>query len=129
VQVGSEALGQLVPDAAIDAAPELGEVVQHRLTTESRIEREVARKEADPAPYLEAVGVGVELHQRGRARGRCDQVQQEPHRGRLAGAVRPQETEDLATLDLEVEIEEPAPFPVVLGQAAGAYRGGVVHVT
>ena len=114
---GVEAFGERVAHRAVDTAAELGQVVQHRRAAQRRVEGEVAGQEADPPPDLQAVRPAVETEQRRRPGGRLDQVEQQPHRRRLARAVRAEETEDLAARDLEIEIEEPVPLAVVLRQA------------
>jgi len=49
----------------------------------------------------------VDAEDVGLAGGRPDEVQQRPDRRRLARAVRPEEPEDLARLDLEVDLDDP----------------------
>src|SRR6185437_5520773 len=53
-----------------------------------------------------------------RAAGRAYQPQEHPHRGRLPGPVRPQESEDLTRRDREVQVEYSAALSVVLGESA-----------
>ena len=55
--------------------------------------------------------------------GRPDEVEQDPHRRRLARPVGPQEPEDLALADLEVELDDPAVWTVRLGEALGLDDG------
>ena len=62
------------------------------------------------------------------ARCRPDQVEQQAHRGRLAGAVRPEEAEHLTAFDLEIELEDPAPGSVVLRETDRRDDGFDAHV-
>ena len=90
--------------ASSDVEPtELREVAEHLASGEVLVEAEVARADS-------RCGVGASGRDRGSspntshaAAGRPDQVEQEPDRRRLAGAVRPEEAEDLPGLDLEVD--------------------------
>jgi len=59
----------------------------------------------------------------GPPRRRPDQVEQDAHRCRLAGAIRAKEAEDLALGDLEIELDDAAVLAVALGQSFGADDG------
>jgi len=118
VQRRVEALDQLIADGGIDPSAQRGEVVQDGSAGQLGMQREVAGQEADAAADLPAVGAAVQVEQRGRPRGRPDQVEQQPHRRRLAGAVGAEEPEDLAAPHLEVEGEHAVAVAVVLGQRA-----------
>ena len=61
-------------------------------------------------------------------RGRADQPEQQPDRGRLARAVGPEVTDHLALADLEVEVVEGGDGAVALRQALRAY-GRVLPLT
>ena len=98
------------------------EVLQHVGPRELVVELEVARQVADPPARGEHVGA----EHLGAAGGRARQAQQHPHRRALARAVGAEEAEDLAVADLEVEVEDAAPGPVVLRQLLGA-DGGPRH--
>src|SRR5204863_9786557 len=50
------------------------------------------------------------------AGGRADGVEQGPDRGRLACAVRPEKSERLTLVDLEVDVDDPAMRPIGLGE-------------
>ena len=112
----SKRAARRVTDALVDAATKIGEVVEHRGAGQPGVEGEIAGQEPDPAPDREAVRAAVQPEQRGRPRGGLDQVEQQPHRRRLPGAVRAEEAEDLAAPDLEVELEQPVALAVVLRQ-------------
>jgi len=71
---------------------------------------------ADPAAHGEPVAGDVQTEHPSASRRGPDQAEQEPHGGALAGAVRPEEAEDLAAPHLEVELEQPATGSVVLAQ-------------
>jgi ATP/maltotriose-dependent transcriptional regulator MalT len=129
IDLGIEALDQPIADTPVHAAAQAGEMVQHLRAAELRVEREVAGQESDAAADLQAAGMAVEAEQCRRARRRPDQVQQQPHRRRLARTIWSQEAEDLTTAHLEVEVEETVPPPIVLGQANRADRRPVAHGT
>ena len=96
----------------------VGEVVEHGVAGQLRIQREIARAGSRRAGGSRGCRCWLSRpEQLRRAAGRRDQVEQQPHRRRLAGAVRAEEAEDLAALDLEVEVEEAVPGAVVLREA------------
>ena len=68
VELGVEAVDELVAHPPVDAAAELCQVVEHRRTRELRVEREVAGQEPDPAADLEAVARGCRARGSSRAR-------------------------------------------------------------
>ena len=123
-EVSLEPLGERESSLAADAAADLGQVVEDLSARQLRVERELTRQKADPTADLETVGAAVEAENRSSPRSRPDQVEQEAHRRRLAGAVRPEESENLAGLDLEIEIEETPARAVILRKPAGENRGG-----
>src|SRR5207302_11075846 len=59
---------------------------------------------------------------------RMDEPHQQADGRRLAGAVGPEIAENLALRHLQVEVEEAAPAPVVLGQLLGPDRAGHLHL-
>ena len=73
-----------------------------------------------------ATGIGgrLDAEHLGAPAGRPDEIEQDPHRRRLARAVRSEETEDLALGDLEVELDDAAMRAVALRQALGLDDGG-----
>jgi hypothetical protein len=54
----------------------------------------------------------------GLARGRPQEVEQDSDRGRLAGAVQPEEPKDLTARNLEVKVIYRDESPITLGQSA-----------
>jgi hypothetical protein len=54
IDVGVETLDQRVTHARVDPTPELREVVEHDASCQLRIQRQIARKKANPAADLEA---------------------------------------------------------------------------
>ena len=127
IDIGAEPLDQRVAHARIDPTPQFREVVEHGASGQFRIQREVAGQKTDAAADLEAVVDGVEPEHLRRARRRPDQIQEQAHRRRLAGAVRPEEAEHLSLPNLEVEPEQPATRAEVLRQAARRYRRAGAH--
>ena len=83
------------------------------------VEGELARDVADPPVDGDRVGVRLDAEDHRPAAGRPDQVEQGPDRGRLAGAVRPEEPEHLALLDAQVDVDDPAVGAVGLGELFG----------
>jgi hypothetical protein len=82
--------------------------------------------EADGGAQLRRLGGDVEAGDAGAPGVRLEQRREDPHRGRLAGAVWPQEAEHGALLRLEVDAVEGDHIAVGLGQAAGG-DGGLGH--
>ena len=120
-RVEVEALDQRRLVGAVDAAAQVGEVLE-RLAARSagrtgRTRRGGSRCAGGSRPgrpwRLDAEDAGA-------ARGRPDQVEQQPDRRRLAGAVRTEEAEDLALLDREVDVDDPAVRAVGLGELLGS---------
>jgi hypothetical protein len=70
---------------------------------EEVVERGLLQRGADAAAHLLAVAGDVEAGDRGGARGRRQERREHEDRGRLAGAVRPEEPVDLARRHLEVD--------------------------
>jgi hypothetical protein len=91
---------------------------------EPLVEPEVAGDVADPAPHGDPVAPRVEAEDLETTRGRPDQVEQQADGRRLPGAVRAEEAEHLAGLDLEVELGDAALAAVALGQGVGAHDRG-----
>src|SRR5256885_5285756 len=94
---------------------ELGEVAEVVETGEALVEPALAAEDvADPLAHLARVLDHVEPEHARRARGRDQQRDQHLDRGRLAGAVRSEEAEELALGDLEgdaphrLDLERPA---------------------
>ena len=103
----------------VDAAAEVGEVLERLGAGQPVVERELARQVADPSVDGHRVDGGLDAEDAGDARCRPDEVEQGPDRRGLAGAVGPQEAEDLALLDAQVHVDDPAVRAVRLGQPLG----------
>ena len=103
--------------ALVDAAAQVGEVAQQLRPGEVGVEGVLGWHVADVPPDLDAVGHAVEAQDGGATPRREDEVQERPDGRRLAGAVGPEEAEDLAALDLQVEVLDGMDVAVVLGQA------------
>src|SRR5205814_1985053 len=95
---------------AINRAEEL-EVLHHG---EVAIERESLRDVADVRAHLLAVALDVEAVDGGVAAGRDEETAEDADERRLAGAVRAEETEDLAARDLQRDAVERADGAEVL---------------
>ena len=124
VEVGVEPLGERVdlgPESA--HAAERGEVAHDLAPRQALVEAEVARerrrgdaRSATPSRRGSRPSTRT-LPDVGR-----DEVEQEPDRRRLAGAVRPEVAEDLALRDREREVDHAAVGAVALGQPVGDDR-------
>src|SRR5262249_29309504 len=112
--------------APVDAV-RAGEEAEVLLDREIRVEGEGLRHVPGGALDALALPRDVPPGDAGVAGGRRDQSAQHADRGRLAGAVRAEETEDRAALDLEREpddgIEGPEPAPQPLGGDDRPSRG------
>ena len=86
----------------------------------------MARK-ADVLTNLPRLPDDVEARDARRARVGREQRGQDPHRGRLAGAVRAEQPEDAARLDSEVDTAQRMDVAVALSQPDGLDGGGALH--
>src|SRR5262249_23280543 len=107
------------PDVAVRHRPRLDrpEVREVLFGGQIRIDRQLARQVADEPARLETAVMTVDAEHRRRAARRTQQVENEPDRRRLAGAVGAEEAEDLAALDVERETIHPDHSTEVLGEA------------
>src|SRR4029077_19262396 len=99
--------------------PQVAEIRDRLGTRQPVVHVELARQVADAAMNRDGIGGRLDAEDLGAPGGRSDEVEQDPHRRGLAGAVRPEEPEDLALCDLEVEVGDPAMLAVRLRQALG----------
>ena len=102
----SELLEQLVgaPSGIAPGETEEAAVVVEVLPDGQRaVERVRLRDDADPALGRSGVGADVDPGDERAAACRDDGGRQHPDRGRFAGAVRPEQPEELAAADLDVE--------------------------
>src|SRR5674476_1296528 len=118
-RVEVEAGDELSPVRGIHATPEVGEVLDGLAAGEAVVERELAGDVADAAVDGDRVGRRFDAEDTRATRGRPDQVEEGADRGRLAGAVRAKEAEHLALRDGEVDLDDPAVFPVRLREPLG----------
>jgi hypothetical protein len=95
-----ESVRQLIDACAWDTTAEIAKVGQQFLTRLSAIDHKVVGQVPEAAPQYHPVRSGIETQHRHRATSRTDEIQKNPHRGRLASTVRAKETEHLASPDL-----------------------------
>ena len=105
---------------AIDPAAQVREVGDRVGAGQPVVEVELAGQVADPAVDRDRVHGGLDAEDLGAPGCRADEVEQDAHRRRLARAVRPEEAEDLALGDVEVELGDAPVDAVGLGQPFGA---------
>ena len=115
----SSALDELRDVRLVDAAAQVAEVGDRLGAGQPVVQVELAGQVADPSVDRDRIGGRLDAEHLGASRCRPDEVEQDAHRRRLAGAVRPEEAEDLALGDLEVELDDAAMLAVGLGQALG----------
>ena len=111
-RVDVEALDQRRRWYAVSTPPRrLREVLDRLAAGQAVVEGELAGDVADPAVDRDRVHGRLDAeHERAAAR-RPDEVEQRPDGGRLAGAVRAEEAEHLAGLDLQVDVDDAAVVP------------------
>ena len=105
------------------AAAQVAQVGQQLARRLPAVHHEVAGQVTDAAAQRNAVGARVAAEDSDVAGGRADQVEQQPDRGRLAGAVGAEVPEHLARTHGQVEPIEAATLAVALGEALGEDRG------
>ena len=123
-RVELEALDQRLLVRRVDAAAQVGEVLERLAAGEPVVEGELAGHVADAAVDGDRVGGRLDAEDARRAAGRPDEVEQGPDRRRLAGAVGPEEAEDLALARLQVDVDDAAVLAVGLGELLGLDDGG-----
>src|SRR6266851_4300161 len=101
---------------AVDAAPQVGEVLEDLTSGQVAVEGRLAGHIADEALDLERLLPGVESRDPRRPAVRADQRHEKADRGGLAGAVRAEETEHLTLSDLERDVVDALLAAVALGQ-------------
>ena len=122
-RVEVEPLDQVVDVGAVDPAAQVREVGDGVGAGQAVVQVELARQVADPPMDRDRVDGRLDAEHRGPAAGRTDEVEQDPHRRRLARAVGSEEPEDLALADLEVEVDDAAVRAVRLREALGLDDG------
>ena len=91
-------------DAPMRHAFERGAVIQIFRHPHVGIERHVLRHVTEMRPRLERLLEDVEARDRRATGRRRHEARENPHRGALARAVRPEEAHDLAFADLEAQV-------------------------
>ena len=104
--------------------PQAGGEAEVLLHGEVAVERGVLEHEADGAPHGEVVLGHVVPHDPRRPPGRREQRGEQMDRGGLAGAVRPEQAEELAGSHVEIELLERADRAEILAEPACLDRGG-----
>src|SRR4029077_20763446 len=107
-RVELERLDELRDIRLVHAATQVAEVGDRLGAGQSVVQVELARQVTDAAVDRDRIGGRLDAEDLGAAGGRPDQVEQDAHRGRLAGPVRSKEPEYLALGDLEVEVDDAA---------------------
>ena len=118
-RVDVEARDQLGLVGRVDAAAQVREVLDRLAAGELVVEDELARQVAEAAMDRDRVDGRLDAEDRRPAARRPDVVEERPDRRRLAGAVRAEEAEGLAFVDLEVDVDDAAMRAVGLGQLLG----------
>src|SRR6266545_4437936 len=98
----------------IDATPKVREVLDRLAAGQLVVERELAGEVAHSAVDGHGIHGRLDAEDESPAARRPDEIEQHADRGRLAGAVGPQEAECLAFVDLEVDVDDAAVRPVRL---------------
>ena len=114
-----EPLDEIGDVGAVHPAAQVGEVLDRVGAGQPVVEVELARQVADPPVDGDRVARRLDAEHLGATGGRSDEIEQDPHHRRLAGAIGSEEPEDLALGDVEVDVDDPAMDAVGLGQALG----------
>ena len=94
--------------ARIDAAAEVGEVLDRLTARQPVVEGELAGQVADAAMDGDRIDGRLDPEDAGTPARRANEVEQGADGRRLARAVGAEEAEDLARVDLEVDVDDPA---------------------
>ena len=105
-------------DFEFGEAFELGDELEVPAHRQLRVERRGLGQVADLLLRLEGRLEDIEAADLRLARGRRHEASEDLHRGRLAGAVGPQKTDDLALGDAEAERVDRDAVAVALGEVA-----------
>ena len=109
-------------------AVERAQVVEIACRAQVRVDRQLARKIADQLARREAGPVAIDSEDCRRSPRGPHEIQQQPDRRGLSGAIRAEKAVDLPALDLEREILDGDDRSVVLRETVGA-DGRRVHRT
>ena len=118
-RIDVEALDQRCLVRAVHAATQTREVAQRLAAGEPVVQRELAWDVPDTPVDRDGIRAGLDAEDPGRPARRPDEVEDRPDRRRLAGPVRPQESEHLALIDTQVDIDDAPVRPVGLGELVG----------
>jgi len=119
----AEPLAELIPERFVDVSAKARKRVELLAPGEPVRKAKIAWQIADVPANRYSGGAGVEPEERRAACRRPDEAEEESDRRRLAGAVRPQISEDLAGLDTEVEVDERAYLSAVRLRQANSLDG------
>ena len=106
-----------LPDPASRDAPQPRCELEEGADLHLRVQRRVFRQIPDPPPDFERSLRDVQPPHQHPSLGGRHEAGDDPHGGRLPGAVRPQKTEDLSPGDAEAEFGHRQRSPVALGDA------------
>src|ERR1022692_2274103 len=123
-EVELQALGDLGDPPPVDRSAHAAEVCDDLAPTHAAELRQLTGQVADFAFHRNGIAVAVEPENRRRPRRCVDESPEEPVLGRVARAVGSEKAEPLAFGDLEVEVEESMPRPVVLAEPVHDDRAG-----
>src|SRR4249919_2664629 len=130
VESDAEPLAELVAIVGVHASAQPCEGVELLTTRQAIREPQISGQIADESTRRDPLRTSVEPEEGHTARGRMDQVEQEPDRGALAGAIRSQVSEDLTPCNAQIEVDERSNAPPVrLGQSDCLDRGRLGHGT
>ena len=112
-EIEVEPLGEARHDRVRNSTPQAGDVRHDHGAAPAAELRRLAGDVADLALHRDGVALAVEPEDRRASARRMDHSHEEPDRRRLSRAVRSKETEHLAFVDGEIEVEDPAMSAVV----------------
>ncbi len=122
-----EPLAQLVPAGRVSAAAQPGEQVDRLAAGQVRPQLDVARDVGQAAVQADRVGPGVAAEQPGPPGVGAQHAEQDPDRGGLPGAVRPEEPVDVAYLTDRSSPSSAFTFPKDLCRSSISMAGVIVQ--
>ncbi len=117
----------LLDARARDATVEIAEQVQVAAAGQIRVEARALDETGHAVQSTRSVDQRVAAEETRLALGRPDQPEQHPQRGRLAGAVRAEVAEDVASIDRQVDVVDGDDVAVALDQSSRFERRRVAH--
>src|SRR5690606_1412411 len=107
LEIEFEQAGQFIDIMHVDGlSPQSGEELHRLPATHVGVEVQVSGQVSNDGADLLRLPLAIESENRGPARGRPDQVDQEANGSRLPRPVRPEKAEDLARHHIEIELIE-----------------------